>query len=77
MTRQKKELIKKIEYIDNLILAEDELGCGMTPPNFYRSLFQEVERLAEELAHLRGFKDQQEELEYECRVHPPAYLPYI
>lgn len=77
MTRQKKELIKKIEYIDSLICAEDELGCGMTPPDFYRSLYQEIERLAEELAHLRGFKDQQEMLEYEIKKCPPAYLAYI
>ena len=77
MTRQKKEILKKIEEIDNFILADEALGCGMAPPDFYRPLYQEIERLAEELAHLRGFKDQQEELEYECRVHPPAYLPYI
>lgn len=31
MTRQKKEIIKKIDEIERFIRAEEELGCGFAP----------------------------------------------
>lgn len=74
MTRQKKELVKRIREINDFLCADEELGCGF---GSYKHLYQEIESLAEQLAQLRGFKDQQEELEYEMRKCPPAYLPYI
>ena len=77
MTRQKKEIVKRMEEIENFILADEELGCGFAPAGFYIPLYKEIEALAEELAHLRGFKDQQEMLEYEIKKCPPAYLAYI
>lgn len=36
MTRQKKEIIRKIEEIDNWIEADMELGCGFAPPDAIR-----------------------------------------
>ena len=31
MTRQKKEIIKKIDEIEMFIAADEELGCGFAP----------------------------------------------
>lgn len=55
MTRQKKEIIRKIEEIENFINADQELGCGFAPAGFYDPLYEEVYSLETELAHLRGF----------------------
>ena len=55
MTRQKKELIKKIEEIENFIRVDRELGCGFAPSGFYTPLEQEVYDLREELARLSGY----------------------
>ena len=57
MTRQKKELIRKIDDIQNFIAADDVLGCGFAPPDFYRGLEEEAWELEEELARLRGYRD--------------------
>ena len=56
MTRQKKEIIRKIEEIENFINADQELGCGFAPAGFYNPLYEEVYSLETELAHLRGFE---------------------
>ena len=55
MTRQKKEIIRKIEEVENFINADQELGCGFAPAGFYDPLYEEVYSLETELAHLRGF----------------------
>ena len=57
MTRQKKELIRRIDDIQNFIAADDALGCGFAPPDFYRGLEQEAWALEEQLARLRGYRD--------------------
>ena len=39
------------------IAADDALGCGFAPPDFYRGLEEEAWELEEELARLRGYRD--------------------
>ena len=56
MTRQKKELIRKIDEIERFIGADQELGCGFAPTGFYDPLYEEVYSLETEFAHLRGFE---------------------
>ena len=57
MTRQKKELIKKIDEINAFIGADSELGCGFAPAGFYSPLEEEAGRLEEELAKLMHYPD--------------------
>ena len=57
MTRQKKELIRRIYEIEAFIGADSELGCGFAPSGFYSPLEEEVYRLQEELAHLSHYPD--------------------
>ena len=56
MTRQKKEIIRKIVEIQNWIDVEIELGCGMAPAGTYDWAYQEIEALEEELAHLSHYE---------------------
>ncbi len=60
MTRQKKEIIKKIEEIERFIEADEELGCGFAPADFYEPLEQKAWELREKLAHLSHYKDAME-----------------
>ena len=55
MTRQKKELTRRIDEIHNFIAADEELGCGFAPAGFYEPLEQKAYELEELLAHLRGY----------------------
>lgn len=55
MTRQKKEIIKKIDEIHTFINADEELGCGFAPAGFYDPLYEQINALEEELAKLRGY----------------------
>ena len=55
MTRQKKEIIKKIDEIYTFINADEELGCGFAPAGFYDPLYEQINALEEELAKLRGY----------------------
>lgn len=61
MTRQKKEIIKKIEEADNFIAADQELGCGFAPDDFYTPIYKVIDGLRDQLARLRGYKDADEE----------------
>jgi hypothetical protein len=74
MNRQKKEIVKKIEYLNRSLEMAD---CYETPVEVYKELFKGLESAADELAKLRGFENVNEEWAYEMRVCPPAYLPYI
>ena len=60
MTRQKKELVRKIDEIENFIAADESLGCGFAPAGFYEPLEKEAWELREELARLSGYKDAME-----------------
>ena len=57
MTRQKKEIIKKIEAIENFIAADEALGCGFAPAGFYDPLEKQAWDLREELARLSGYEN--------------------
>lgn len=60
MTRQKKEIVKKIDEIRNFINADEELGCGFAPAGFYDPLYKQIGDLEEELAHLSHYANAQE-----------------
>ena len=62
MTRQKKEIIKKIESIQRAIYVDEELGFGMAPAGAYDKFHQMLSDLEEELAHLMHYKDAMEML---------------
>ena len=55
MTRQKKEIMKKIDEMHRFILADEELGCGFAPAGFYDPLYKQINDLEEELAHLSHY----------------------
>lgn len=54
MTRQKKEIIKKIDYILLGMEMDDLMGCGL-PPRVYEAREQEIYSLQEELARLQHY----------------------
>ena len=56
MTREKKELLKKIEELETWIAVDTELGCGFAPPGAYDGMYKEIYKLQEKLAHLRHYK---------------------
>lgn len=60
MTRQKKEIIRKIEELSGWIEADEELGCGFSPAGAYDETYREIDRLAEELARLQHFASYEE-----------------
>ncbi len=55
MTRQKKEIIRKIEEMERWIVADEELGCGFAPAGAYAGMEREIYRLQEELARLQHY----------------------
>jgi len=57
MTRQKKEIIKKIDEIDEFIHVDEQLGCGFAPAGFYDDLLDQQWDLYEELARLSHYPD--------------------
>ena len=62
MTRQKKEIIKKIDEIERFIAADEELGCGFAPAGFYEPLERQSWELQERLAELRHYASVEEML---------------
>ena len=71
MTRQKKEIIKKIESIQRAIYVDEELGFGMAPAGAYDKFYQMLSDLEEELAHLMHYKDAMEMLYDPRALGPP------
>ena len=55
MTREKKELLKKIEEMETWIAVDTELGCGFAPPGAYDKTYGEIYALQKKLAHLRHY----------------------
>ena len=55
MTRQKKEIVKKIDEMERWIAVDEELGCGFAPAGAYDGMYQEIYRLQEELARLQHY----------------------
>ena len=66
MTREKKEILKKIEEMEMWVAADIELGCGFAPPDAYDECYEEIHKLWNRLARLRGYKDS-EEMEHDPR----------
>ncbi len=56
MTRQKKELIRKIEWLERMIEADMELGCGFAPAGAYDDTYEIINGLERELAQLRHYE---------------------
>ena len=65
MTRQKKEIIKKIDYILTGMEMDELMGCGL-PPRVYEAREREVYALQEELARLQHYASVEEML-YDTR----------
>lgn len=55
MTRQKREIMRKMEEIENFIRVDRELGCGFAPAGFYDELEEQIWNLGEELARLSHY----------------------
>lgn len=55
MTRQKREIMRKMEEIENFIRVDEELGCGFAPAGFYDELEEQIWNLGEELARLSHY----------------------
>lgn len=62
MTRQKKEIIRKIDEIERFIAADEELGCGFAPAGFYEPLEKQSWALQEQLARLQHYSSVEEML---------------
>ena len=60
MSRQKKEIIKKIDQIRMGIQIDEEFGCGMAPVGAYDRAYAEIASLEEELAHLMHYENANE-----------------
>ncbi|MDO4167965.1 MAG: hypothetical protein Q4D32_11240 [Eubacteriales bacterium] len=60
MTRQKKEILKKIEEIRMAILVDIELGFGYVPVGGHDRMYSEMYQLKDELAQLRHYADAEE-----------------
>ena len=74
MTRQKKELIKKIDKMTEWIDIDIQLGCGYAPAGAYDKMYQEIGKLENELARLRHFEDAFEM--YNRSWFPAEELPF-
>ncbi len=70
MTRQKKELIRAMQRIDEFIAVDTELGCGFTPSDAYADLYQERWNLLERLAQLSHYGSAMEMLCDDRHVFP-------
>ena len=66
MTRQKKEIRKKIDEIREFIDVDYQLGCGFAPAGAYDDMYEEIYKLEEQLAGLSGYKSV-EEMMYDNR----------
>jgi len=73
MTRQKKEIIKKIDYILIGMEMDDLMGCGL-PQSICEEREREVYRLQEELAQLQHYASVEDML-YDTRGCENAGCP--
>ena len=46
MTREKKEILKKIEALEMGLAADMTMGCGFAPPNAYNDVYREIDSLS-------------------------------
>ena len=66
MTREKKEILKKIEEMKMWIELDRQLGYGYEPLDAYDDMYLEIERLWDKLARLNGYTNR-EEMEHDPR----------
>ena len=76
MTRQKKEIIKKIEEIEIFIATDEELGCGFAPAGAYDDLYKKIDGLQEQLAKLQHYGSV-EEMMLDPRGTSPSEQAFI
>ena len=76
MTRQKKEIIKRIEEIQTFIAVDEEFGCGFAPAGFYDPLYEQIHELEEQLAQLSGYQSAEEMYMDDCWMRPDPELPF-
>ncbi|MBR0366377.1 MAG: hypothetical protein IJH94_06215, partial [Clostridia bacterium] len=83
MTRQKKEILKKINEIETWIMVDEELGCGFAPPGAYDHLYEEIYELKEQLAKLMHYDsveamylDGRGAVRYTSSDDPEDYIPF-
>ncbi len=69
MTREKKEILNRIDKIEEAIRVDEELGCGMAPAGAYDELYEEIDRLWTRLANLRGYKTAEAMWHAQSRYH--------
>jgi len=75
MTRQKKEIIKKIDRIQTGIEMDELMGCGL-PPAVYEAREQEIYGLLEQLARLQHYASVEDML-YDTRGCESNGLPLV
>ena len=59
MTRQKKEILKKIDEIERDIEIDQQLAFGMVPPGAYDSMYQQIDELWDKLARLSRYESKE------------------
>lgn len=64
MTRQKKEIWKKINELNMYMAVEEELGCGFTPADWFAPIEHEIYELEEQLAKLSHYNSV-EDMQYD------------
>ncbi len=74
MTRQKKEIVKKIDRIQTGIEMDELMGCGL-PPAVYEEREREVYGLLGQLARLQHYASVEEML-YDTRGCESSGLPW-
>ena len=65
MTRQKKEIIKRIEELENEIAVDRELSFGCAPSGAYDSIYERLNGLREQLAKLMHFCSYSDMMDWE------------
>lgn len=68
MTRQKKEIIRKMDEIYNFIRVDEELGCGFAPAHAYDELYDQIYDLQTKLSHLRHFDSYEDEIDFDMTL---------
>ena len=76
MTRQKKELIRAIQEIDEFIAADTALGCGFAPADAYAELENRKWALLGQLAQLSHYNSAMEMLNDDRHIPGGDTLPF-
>lgn len=55
MRRERKELNKKIDQLQEYVAGDDKLGCGFAPAGFYDPIYEQVSALELQYAKTYGY----------------------